>query len=147
MKQNIKLQKHNIQILIPVFYMIAGTALCVLWIFQTEPRWWQIVGTLLAVISFALWIIARIQLGKNFTIGAHANALVTTGLYSKLSHPVYYFSITALAGIALTFNHSFLFLLVGLLIILEVVRIRKEEKVLRMKFGVAYQKYKDQVWL
>jgi protein-S-isoprenylcysteine O-methyltransferase Ste14 len=48
-------------------------------------------GLTIATIGLVLWISARLQLGQSFTVRARATALVTTGLYSKIRHPIYLF--------------------------------------------------------
>ncbi len=106
----------------------------------------QIFGMVLAFIAFILWIIARIQLADNFSIGAQANKLVTTGLYAKLRHPVYYFSILALLGIILAVGNYYLLIVLLALVGMEASRIKAEEKVLSKKFGSAYEEYKQKSW-
>jgi hypothetical protein len=46
-------------------------------------------GVVLAAISFALTVLARVQLGKSFAVIPKANGLVKHGLYSRLQHPIY----------------------------------------------------------
>ena len=46
-----------------------------------------ITGLALATISFALVVLARIQLGKSFAVTPKAKDLVTHGLYSALATP------------------------------------------------------------
>ena len=41
-------------------------------------------GGALAAISFALVVLARVQLGKSFAVAPKANDLVAHGLYSRL---------------------------------------------------------------
>ena len=50
-----------------------------------------IAGMRIAAAGFALWTVARLQLGSSFSARARANQLVTTGLYSKFRHPIYLF--------------------------------------------------------
>lgn len=99
----------------------------------------RIVGLGIIVVAFHLWIIARIQLGSAFTLAPKATFLVTTGLYSKFRHPIYVFSIVALIGIAIFFNNLTLWVLVAALMVLELLRIKKEEIILAEKFGQKYQ--------
>ena len=63
-----------------------------------------LVGIGIAVASFALWMVARVQLGKSFSVRAQARALVTTGLYSKFRHPIYLFGELAFAGLFLAWG-------------------------------------------
>jgi protein-S-isoprenylcysteine O-methyltransferase Ste14 len=105
-----------------------------------------LVGAFIAIIGFTLVIIARLQLGDSFTGRAEARALVTSGLYSRIRHPVYFFGVLALCGIAIClrsicFNVYLLITILGLL-----WRIRRENKVLREKFGMAYADHRRQTW-
>lgn len=104
------------------------------------------IGVSATLVAFVLWIIARVQLGNAFSIGAKANYLVTSGLYSKLRHPVYYFSILAVMGIGIYIWQPLVLIPIVLLIALEIYRIHKEEKVLSDKFGKAYAEYKAKTW-
>ncbi len=103
-------------------------------------------GAFLAFISFLLWITARIQLGDSFSIDAKAHRLVTHGLYSKLRHPIYYFSICAVIGIGIYIWSTWIFFPIIILMTLEVFRIRNEEAILSRTFGIKYQKYKKDTW-
>jgi protein-S-isoprenylcysteine O-methyltransferase Ste14 len=64
------------------------------------------VGVGVAVVSFALLVLARLQLGMSFTVTPRANDLVTHGLYSRLQHPMYMFADSTVCGIALRANSS-----------------------------------------
>lgn len=139
------MKKYQLKILIPVAYCIASLTLFYV-VVRSGVTAVQIVGIVLAVTAFALWITARVQLANNFSIGAHANELVTTGLYARFRHPVYYFSILALIGITLAVANYYLFGAVAVLIILEMSRIRAEERKLHDAFGKRYEVYKKNTW-
>lgn len=135
----------KVKLVVPFFYAIASLSM----VFITWPALPDInhyFGTLLIIVSFALWIIARIQLGDSFSIGAKANRLVTEGVYGKLRHPIYYFSILAVIGIGIYLWSPIISLVVILLVLLELFRIRQEEAVLAKKFGDKYEEYKLKTW-
>jgi protein-S-isoprenylcysteine O-methyltransferase Ste14 len=140
------MKKYQLKILIPVVYMLVSVGLFYV-LLQNSPSFLQIFGMVLALGAFILWIVARIQLADNFSIGAQAHKLVTTGLYVKLRHPVYYFSILALLGIILAVGNYYLLIALLLLVVVEISRIKAEEKVLSKKFGAAYEEYKQKSWL
>lgn len=106
----------------------------------------ELVGLSMAIVGIALVTLARIQLGRAFSIRVHARNLVTTGLYSKIRNPIYVFSATALSGLALYFDKPRY--LVGLLVIvpLQVLRARAEARALAEKFGDGYLRYKNSTW-
>jgi len=105
-----------------------------------------ILGSAIALPSFALWFAAKLQLGASFTLKAEARQLVTRGLYSKIRHPVYLFSTCAMLGIAICLRSVYFDLYLAIVIGLQVWRIRREEQVLREKFGQAHLDYRRQTW-
>jgi len=68
-------------------------------------------GVVLAAISFALTVLAPVQLGKSFAVTLKANDLVTHGLHSRLQHPMYVFVDLTLCGIALALHYCYVLLL------------------------------------
>ena len=107
----------------------------------------RIAGLAIAIPSFLLLILARIQLGRAFSVQAKATMLVTTGLYSRIRNPIYVFSSLTIAGIIVWANRPLWFLCLAILIPVQIVRSRKESRVLEEKFGEAYLDYKKNTWL
>jgi protein-S-isoprenylcysteine O-methyltransferase Ste14 len=103
-------------------------------------------GLLLIIPAIIFFTIARIQLGKSFQISAEANTLVTTGMYKRFRHPVYYFGLIFLLGAILFFQFFYLIIIWGIMIFMQTKRIKKEEKVLEEKFGEQYLDYKRKTW-
>jgi protein-S-isoprenylcysteine O-methyltransferase Ste14 len=130
--------------------LLLGTAILgygTFWIITTHQPWTtlKIAGVAVVVPSFVLFLLARVQLGSNFSIEAKAQSLVTAGVYSRIRNPIYVFGGLMLAGVALYFQP--LFLLAFLVLIpLQVARARREERVLAEKFGEQYQRYKAKTW-
>jgi protein-S-isoprenylcysteine O-methyltransferase Ste14 len=109
----------------------------------TLPR---IVGLSIAVPSLVLLAVARIQLGRAFSVKAKATTLVTTGLYSRIRNPIYLFSGLVIAGFIIWTNELWFFVIFVFLIPLQVYRSRKEAQVLEEKFGAAYLDYRRKTW-
>jgi protein-S-isoprenylcysteine O-methyltransferase Ste14 len=109
----------------------------------TIPR---IVGAAIAAPSFLLLALARIQLGRAFSVQAKASTLVTTGLYSRIRNPIYVFGGLMIAGVMIGLGRPWLLLCFAVLIPMQVIRSRKEGQVLAEKFGTAYEDYKRQTW-
>lgn len=129
----------------PILYaVLAGIFFVLTW--PDNIRLNHIAGVLITMVAFLLWLAARVQLGNAFSIGAEANYLVSKGLYSKLRHPVYYFSILAVIGISVYVWSLFMLIPIGLLLFLEIYRINKEEEILTNKFGKTYTDYKAKTW-
>lgn len=106
----------------------------------------RITGAAIAVPSFLLFLLARFQLGRSFSIEAKATNLVTTGLYSRIRNPIYVFGALMIAGVTLCAQMPWFLLIFCILIPLQVIRSRRESQVLAEKFGAAYEEYKSKTW-
>ncbi len=135
-----KLNIATLAVVTVVVILFAMHAMSLPW---TIPR---IAGLAIAGPSFVLFVLARMQLGEAFSVEAKATKLVTTGLYSRIRNPIYVFGALLLAGVIIWLDKPWLLLCLAALVPLQVVRSRKEEKVLAEKFGAAYQEYKRQTW-
>lgn len=103
-------------------------------------------GVALAIISFALVILARIQLGKSFSVTPKANDLVTHGLYSRLQHPMYVFVDLTVCGIALATHRWYVLLPLVILVPLQTRNARRERNLLQEKFRERYEIYRRGTW-
>jgi protein-S-isoprenylcysteine O-methyltransferase Ste14 len=112
------------------------------------PPWTveRIAGLAIAIPSVVLLVLARAQLGRSFSVQAKATALVTTGLYSRIRNPIYIFSALAIAGFILWANQPWLLSAFVILIPMQMIRSRKEARVLDQEFGAAYLEYKQKTW-
>jgi protein-S-isoprenylcysteine O-methyltransferase Ste14 len=106
----------------------------------------HIAGVAIFIPSFVLFVLARIQLGRAFSIQAKASTLVTTGLYSRIRNPIYVFGSLMIAGIIIWANKPWLLLIFAVIIPMQIYRSRKEAKVLEGEFGAAYLEYKRKTW-
>jgi protein-S-isoprenylcysteine O-methyltransferase Ste14 len=107
---------------------------------------WRIAGIAIAAPAFLLFAAARIELGRAFSVRAKATTLVTTGVYSRIRNPIYVFGALFLLGIIIWTGRPWLLVIFAILIPLQVVRSRQEERVLKEKFGAAYLEYKQKTW-
>jgi protein-S-isoprenylcysteine O-methyltransferase Ste14 len=107
---------------------------------------WRIAGVAIAAPAFLLFVAARIELGGAFSVQAKATTLVTTGVYSRIRNPIYFFGAVFILGIIIWMGRPWLLLIFAVLIPLQVVRSRKEARVLTEKFGAAYLDYKKKTW-
>lgn len=141
------------------FLALAGVAVCLR---PHELPWFAGLG--LSIVSFPLWMLARRQLRTVFSFRPEARQLVTHGLYSKIRHPIYVFGTAAFFGVMLALQIWPLFALwLALTPIarrqlllpgrsncrrspIELVRIRREERVLRATFGERYEHYRRSTW-
>jgi protein-S-isoprenylcysteine O-methyltransferase Ste14 len=100
----------------------------------------------IAVPAFLVFAVARVQLGSAFSAQAKATTLVTRGIYSRIRNPIYVFGGLTIAGFMIWAHRPWLLLIFAVLLPLQIYRSRKEEQVLREKFGEAYDEYKRKTW-
>jgi len=115
----------------------------------TEGRPWtamRVAGIALMVPGFVLWGIAHVQLGDSFAVRAEARKLVTQGIYSRFRNPIYLFGGIGIAGFVLALEHPIWLLPFAVLIPLQIVRSRREARVLEEKFGDEYREYARHTW-
>ena len=97
--------------------------------------------------SFVLMIISRRQLGKSFSIMPEARALVTTGLYSRIQHPMYVFLDLFLVSVIVGCDWPILLWAWAIVVVVQTVQGRREEKVLAAAFPSDYEVYRGRTWL
>jgi len=103
-------------------------------------------GLALAIAAFLLWATARLQLGKSFSVSPQAKALVTRGIYSRIRNPIYTFGLLWIVGLILAVGHPAWLVILLVLIPMQIVRAKKEARVLEEKFGDEYRAYRARTW-
>jgi protein-S-isoprenylcysteine O-methyltransferase Ste14 len=128
---------------------VVVAALCVLGPRYLHQPWppLRIAGAVITLASFSLIVVARIQLGRSFSVRAKATRLVTTGLYARIRNPIYTFGCFFFLGLAMFIPAWWLLLLLILVIPMQIVRSRREAAVLEATFGEEYRRYRRQTWL
>lgn len=116
----------------------------VFWGGEWNAQHW--LALILAVPATVLMFVARFQLGRSFAIRAEARQLVTAGIYSKIRNPIYVFSAILVVAIALAARKPQLLAILVILIPLQIMRARREARVLEAKFGDEYRRYRQQTW-
>ena len=122
---------------------------CIYFLFIRGPgphdvtRW---IGLGVSLLGFAGIIVARYTLGESFSIRARATKLVTTGIYSRIRNPIYVFGVILMVGLILMVRGSFLVLVLIIVVPMQIIRARREARVLEAKFGDAYRQYRDHTW-
>ena len=103
-------------------------------------------GSTVGLLSFVLLIISRLQLGKSFSVMPQARALVATGLYSKIQHPMYVFLDLVFVSLIVAFDLPILLFAWGIVVIVQTLQSRQEERILAACFGADYEAYRNRTW-
>ncbi len=106
-------------------------------------RW---LGLVLALIGVSGIVLARYTLGKSFSITPQARALVTSGIYSRIRNPIYVSGMVVFIGVLLMVRRPYLWLALFVIAGAQIIRARKEARVLEEKFGDAYREYRARTW-
>lgn len=134
----------NVGTLLLVVVVLGFLLFRYVWAIAWTP--WRIVGLAIFVPAFLMFVLARIELGRAFSIKAKASTLVTSGIYARIRNPIYVFGGLISLGIFIFIHRPWLLLIWVPLIPAQVARVRKEEQVLEAKFGDAYRDYKRRTW-
>jgi len=121
-----------------------GFAAYVLLTAPREGNWYA--GLALAAVCTPFWIAARRQLGASFSVRPEARHLVTTGIYSKIRHPVYVFGTPAVVGALVALLGWGAVIIAVIVVPVEVLRAHREEAVLVETFGAQYIAYRERTW-
>jgi len=106
----------------------------------------SIVGMAMMILGFVFWGMAHVQLGDSFSVRPEARQLVTRGIYSRIRNPIYVFSAIAIAGGALAFEKPLWLVAFVVIIPMQLIRSRREARVLEEKFGEEYREYARHTW-
>ena len=104
------------------------------------------IGIIIAVLWLGLWILSRIHLGDAFSVQPQAKKLVQNGIYSKIRHPIYIFSLVAFSGVVLALGKPIFFFIMMWFFLIGVIRAKKERKILHETFWEEYKKYRKKTW-
>ncbi|HUJ40870.1 MAG TPA: isoprenylcysteine carboxylmethyltransferase family protein [Candidatus Acidoferrales bacterium] len=127
---------------------LPGVLLLAAFILMQGQPWtpMRIAGVALMIPGFVMWGIAQMELGDSFAVGAEARQLVTRGIYSRVRNPIYVFGGIGIAGAFLAIGRPWYLLAFVVLIPMQIVRSRREARVLEEKFGDEYREYARQTW-
>lgn len=137
-----------VTVLVPSLYLLA---LALAWFspkhFGFGIRSLVYVGLTVGLTGMALWIVAMLHLGKSLAVLPGGERLVTRGVYRYVRHPVYLGIDMTLFGLFLAVGSTAGMIYFFVVVLpLNIIRSRFEEKALLQKFGDPYETYRKQTW-
>ena len=133
----------------PVLTLALLSATLWLWFTQVDGSAWQLhhtIGVAMIAPAWLLWTRSRYDLGASFAGRAEARALVTRGIYSRIRHPIYVFGSCLCAGLFVFMGRPPLLLILIVSEPVQIIRARREERILEAAFGERYRAYKAGTW-
>jgi protein-S-isoprenylcysteine O-methyltransferase Ste14 len=124
----------------------AAVLVWLLIVWKTPWNTQRYIGTMLVVVGISFIALARYQLGNSFSAKAEAHELVTRGLYSRIRNPIYVFGGVTVSGLLLVAQQPMLWIVLAVMIVVQVIRARREAQVLEAAFGDAYRQYRSKTW-
>jgi protein-S-isoprenylcysteine O-methyltransferase Ste14 len=108
-----------------------------------------LLGILIAYTGIFFWFTGFIKLGwKNLTVLPKARSLIKTGVYKYFRHPIYLGTTLTFTGLSLCLGSwPGLFYTILVIIPLNILRARNEEKLLIKEFRGKYIKYQKKTLL
>lgn len=97
-----------------------------------------------------MWWAAKISIGENWDAGygtPKIKNLVTSGIYSKIRHPMYLGINFTLIGLMFLYHKIWFIIIVTLIVLYFFRRMHTEDKYLTKKLGKRYQEYKKKTWI
>ena len=104
------------------------------------------IGLALTALGIGLAVWARYVLGRNWSAAValkHSHELIRAGPYACIRHPIYSGVILALLGTALVLGEWRGLLAVAVLALSWFVKARKEEALLSIEFGPAFEEHRS----
>ena len=132
-------------------FLVLMTAISIYFCVTTlGPGFLKVVGIVINITGLFIWWFAKLTLAENWNVGfgkPKVNQLVTHGIYSKISHPMYWGVNLTFVGLMFLYPKIWFIVVSLLLIIYLFKRMGVEDKYLTEKFGKEYQDYKGKTWI
>jgi len=85
-------------------------------------------GIFVTFTGYSLWLYGRYCLGTAYSLLPEAHRIVSSGLYSKIRHPLYISQMITLGGVIIFIGDNRLWWLFCFIFLIQIYRKRKEEK-------------------
>ncbi|RME54841.1 isoprenylcysteine carboxylmethyltransferase family protein [Candidatus Woesearchaeota archaeon] len=108
----------------------------------------HITGLLLSLLGLSIWWVAKFTIGPNWGLcygKPRLKKFVIHGIYSKLSHPIYFGVMLSFTGISIMLGNIYFTIFTIATIVFLIFRIKQENKHLKKKLGKAYYEHRKKV--
>ena len=141
-------QQFALNLLVPSLYLLP---LVVAYVypkyFGFGHRWLVQTGLGMGLLGVILWIVSMWDLGSSFDVMPDAKKLMTRGIYKYIRHPMYLGITLTVCGLMLACGSVFgMIYLVAVILPVNAVRVRLEERALTNQFGELYLAHKKNTW-
>ena len=110
-------------------------------------RWLVQIGLGVGLLGVILWIVSMWHIGSSFAVMPGAKELITRGIYTYIRHPMYLGITLTICGLMLACGSVFgMIYLVAVILPVNAVRVRLEERALTNQFGELYLAHKKNTW-
>jgi protein-S-isoprenylcysteine O-methyltransferase Ste14 len=145
-KQEKIIKRYQLEHLVPLALTIISVYF---WITCFKDSITYYAGLIINIIGLIIWWLAKIEIGENWSGGygkPSLKELVTTGIYSKIKHPLYWGINITLIGILLMYHLLWISIIILFIVLYFFNRMRIETIFLEKKLGKVYKEYKNSTW-
>jgi len=141
------INRYQLEHLIP---LVITTTSIYFWFSNFAQNYIYFTGLIINILGLIIWWSAKITLSENWDPGygkPKIKKLVTWGIYSKISHPLYLGINLTLIGLSLIHLNIFLIVPSAAIVIYFFWRMKIETHFLIKTLGKKYLDYKDKTWI
>jgi protein-S-isoprenylcysteine O-methyltransferase Ste14 len=146
-KGRLLIKRYQLEHLVPLILTILSVYF---WFSSFRQGWVYFIGLFINILGLIIWWLAKFALSDNWNAGYGKpiiKKLVTNGIYSKISHPLYLGINLTLAGQCLIHLNIFLIIPSLVIIIYFFWRMKIETKFLTKTLGKKYLDYRNKTWI
>jgi len=146
-KQNSLIKRYQLEHLVPLVLTLFSFYI---WFISFSLSLVYFLGIGVSIIGLFIWWSAKITLGENWDAGygkPGLKKLVTTGIYSKICHPLYWGINLTLIGLCLVSLNPRIIIPSILIVIYFFWRMKVENLFLTKTLGKRYLSYKNSTWI
>lgn len=146
-KADFFIKRYQLENLVPLVLTILSLYF---WFNNFAQTWIYFTGLIINLVGLLIWWSAKLTLSENWDAGYRQpkiKKLVTWGIYSKISHPLYLGINLTLIGMSLIHLNIYLIVPSIAIVVYFFWRMKVETRFLIKSLGKKYLDYKDKTWI